>query len=206
MYSGSKALDRVSFDIPKGSVTALVGPNGAGKSTLLRLIAALDTPISGELLVNGLSTVEDPRKIHEMIGYLPDRFGLYEDLTVREALRYFAKAKRVAKNEVMQRVEEIMIVLDLTELANKYPSQLSRGKKQRLGLGQAVIHDPALILLDEPASGLDPEARNVLSFLIDDTSLVVPLSSSRLISSQNCKITRTGYSWSGRERSCRTNP
>jgi len=166
VYPGCKALDRVSFNIPKGSVTALVGPNGAGKSTLLRLLGALDTPFSGRIVVNGHSTVEVPRKVHEMLGYLPDRFGLYEDLTVREALRYFAKAKRVAPSEVTQRVEETMVDLDLSELATRYPSQLSRGQRQRLGLGQAIIHNPLLILLDEPASGLDPEARLELSSLI----------------------------------------
>lgn len=166
VYPGCKALDRVSFKIPKGSVTALVGPNGAGKSTLLRLLGALDTPFSGRIIVNGQATVEDPRKVHEMLGYLPDRFGLYEDLTVREALRYFAKAKRVAPGEVTQRVEETMVDLDLSELASRYPSQLSRGQRQRLGLGQAIIHNPSLILLDEPASGLDPEARLELSSLI----------------------------------------
>lgn len=164
-YPGKRALDNVSFDIKAGGVTALVGPNGAGKTTLMRSIAALDDPFSGHIYVDGIDTQADPRKVHRHIGYLSDFFGLYEDLTVRQSLSYFARAHLIQENEIKNKVDLAIERLNLRQYVNSRASELSRGWRQRLGIAQSIIHEPKLLLLDEPASGLDPEARQSLSEL-----------------------------------------
>ncbi len=162
-YSGTRALDSVSFDIVKGSITALVGPNGAGKSTLLRCIAALDYPLSGQVLLNGVDVLDDPRASHAKIGYLSDNFGLYDALSVRQCLTFAASSQGVAADNVTQVVNRTAEQLDLTNKLNSAAGALSRGQRQRVAIGQAIIHSPSLLLLDEPATGLDPEARHSLS-------------------------------------------
>ncbi len=164
-YPGKRALDNVSFTIKAGGVTALVGPNGAGKTTLMRSIAALDDPFSGHIYVDGTDTQADPRKVHRNIGYLSDFFGLYEDLTVRQSLSYFARAHLIPEKDIEGKVDLAVSRLNLHQYENSYASELSRGWRQRLGIAQAIIHEPKLLLLDEPASGLDPEARQSLSEL-----------------------------------------
>ncbi len=164
-YPGKRALDDVSFQIKEGSICALVGPNGAGKSTLMRSIAALDDVFSGNIFVNGVDVQEDPRKVHRSIGYLSDFFGLYDDLTVRQCLSYVARAHRMPSDEIESKVDLAVKRLNLKEYVDAKASTLSRGWRQRLGIAQAIIHEPQLLLLDEPASGLDPEARHELSDL-----------------------------------------
>jgi ABC-2 type transport system ATP-binding protein len=177
-YPGIRALDDVSLTIPDNTITALVGPNGAGKTTLLRCLAALDRPFSGRVRVGGLNTVESPREIHRIVGYLPDFFGLYDRLTVGQALRYFAMAQKVASGTIPERVKTVMDRMDLAGKADARLGNLSRGMRQRLAIGQALVHDPKILLLDEPASGLDPEAREALAGLLlelrdDGKSIVV---------------------------------
>lgn len=162
-YPGVKALDNVSFDINKGSITALVGPNGAGKSTLLRCIAALDYPLSGTISLDGRDVFEDPRASHAKIGYLSDNFGLYETLTVRQCLYFSAASQGVAEQDIEEVVESTALQLKMTDKLDAMAGNLSRGQKQRVAIGQSIIHSPDLLLLDEPASGLDPEARHSLS-------------------------------------------
>jgi ABC-2 type transport system ATP-binding protein len=164
-YLGHRALHGVSIDIPKGTVTALVGPNGAGKSTLMRCIAGLDMPLSGQITVGGIDVQEHPRKAHTKLGYLSDFFGLYQDLTVAQCLTYAAASQRIPEHLVANRVNEVASYLGVSDKLNSLASNLSRGQRQRVAIGQSIVHMPEVLLLDEPASGLDPEARADLSLL-----------------------------------------
>ncbi len=162
-YPGLRALDHVSLSIAPGTVTALVGPNGAGKTTLLRCIAALETPLSGTVRVAGLDVFESPREAHGLMGYLSDNFGLYSDLTVAQGLAYAARSQGLAAAAVAQAVQTTAQRLGLRDKLDNVARTLSRGQRQRLAIGQAIIHSPQVLLLDEPASGLDPEARSALA-------------------------------------------
>lgn len=164
-YPGVRALDHVGFSIPRGSITALVGPNGAGKTTLLRCIAALELPLAGSIHVDGVDVLEEPRACHRRVGYLSDSFGLYEALSVRQCLRYAAEANGLGAQTVERAVEETAGKLGLSTRLEQKAGELSRGLRQRVAIGQAIIHRPGLVLLDEPAAGLDPEARHELSHL-----------------------------------------
>ena len=162
-YPGFRALERVSLSIAPGSVTALVGPNGAGKTTLLRCIAALKTPQSGTVRVAGLDVYESPREVHRLMGYLSDNFGLYRELTVAQGLEYAAHSQGLDQADVAQAVQATAQRIGLSDKLGNMASTLSRGQRQRLAIGQAIIHSPQVLLLDEPASGLDPEARSSLA-------------------------------------------
>ena len=164
-YPGHRALDGVSVSIGAGSVTALVGPNGAGKSTLMRCIAGLDQPLSGHIRVKNLSVEEQPREVHRHLGYLSDFYGLYDRLSVMRCLQYSALSMGVEPSSVPARVQQVAAQLGLTELLHRHPTELSRGQRQRVAIGQAIVHQPSVLLLDEPASGLDPDARSSLSQL-----------------------------------------
>jgi ABC-2 type transport system ATP-binding protein len=162
-YPGFRALERVSLSIEPGTVTALVGPNGAGKTTLLRCIAALDTPLSGTIHVAGLDVFESPREVHRLMGYLSDSFGLYGELTVAQGLEYAARSQGLGVQAVAGAVKTTAHRMGLVGKLQNLASTLSRGQRQRLAIGQAIIHSPQVLLLDEPASGLDPEARSSLA-------------------------------------------
>jgi ABC-2 type transport system ATP-binding protein len=164
-YPGVRALDDVSFAVARGSVTALVGPNGAGKTTLLRCMAALDQPLEGAIDVDGIDVLEHPRECHRRIGYLSDFFGLYASLTVRQCLAYAASSQGIADQDVEQAVNTTAARLNLVAKLDAASDNLSRGQRQRVAIGQALIHAPGLLILDEPASGLDPEARHELAGL-----------------------------------------
>jgi ABC-2 type transport system ATP-binding protein len=169
-YSSGRALHGISFVVRSGAVLALVGPNGAGKSTLMRCIAALDAPGAGRITVAGLDTQVDPRGVHALIGYLPDRFGLYEGLSVRRALTYAARSRGVAEADAANAVAQAAARMGLEARLDQMAAELSRGLRQRLAIGQAIVHQPCVLLLDEPAAGLDPEARRGLSSLIRELS------------------------------------
>lgn len=162
-YPGRRALDDVSVTIDPLTITALVGPNGAGKSTLLRLCAALDRPYLGTVKVNGLDVHDDPRAAHRCMGVLPDFFGLYDELTVRQCLLYRARAQGVPAEQVETALRRAAERLDLADRLRDKAGTLSRGLRQRLAIAQAIIHEPKVLMLDEPASGLDPEARIALA-------------------------------------------
>lgn len=167
-YPGKRALSDVSFTIDKHAITALVGPNGAGKTTLLKCMAALIRPFHGTVAVNGIDVFQNPRRSHRIMGFLPDFFGLYDSLTVEQALAYFAMAQKMEKGRIPDRVTEVIRLMNLADKRRAKVGALSRGMRQRLAIGQAMIHDPEVLLLDEPASGLDPEARYALSELFID--------------------------------------
>lgn len=164
-YPGCRALDTVGFELDAGSVTALVGPNGAGKTTLMRCIAGLDTPLGGRVLTSGIHVADDPRKAHRLTGYLSDAFGLYNALSVEQCLCYAAMAQGIAGPDIGPAVERVTAQIGLQDHLQVQCAKLSRGWRQRVGIAQAIIHAPRLLILDEPASGLDPEARHHLALL-----------------------------------------
>ncbi len=164
-YPNLRALDEVSFHIPQGSITALVGPNGAGKTTLLRCMAALEQPVSGDIRINNIDVLEHPRECHRIIGYLSDFFGLYDRLTVRQCLHYVARAQGIAEEDCAAAIARVSKGLHITDRLDVLAGTLSRGLRQRVAIAQAIIHSPRVVLLDEPASGLDPEARHELAEL-----------------------------------------
>ena len=165
-YPAARALHGVSFTVARGSVLALVGPNGAGKSTLMRCIAALDRPTSGTISVAGLDTENDPRAVHAAIGYLPDFFGQYDELSVRRCLIYAARSRGVSAVEAEGAATRAAGKVGLGDRLDKRAGELSRGLRQRLAIAQTIVHAPQVLLLDEPAAGLDPEARRSLSELV----------------------------------------
>ncbi|MDR1693621.1 MAG: ABC transporter ATP-binding protein [Lactobacillaceae bacterium] len=167
-YMTKRAIKGISFKIEKGSIVALIGPNGAGKTTLMRCMAGLVKPFSGEIYLNDINVPEDSRHAHKYISYLSDVFGLYDNLTARQCLRYAALAFDIKAAEIDSAIAETAEMLNLTEHLDDYAGNLSRGLRQRLAIALGIIHKPQFIILDEPASGLDPEARLELSKLFTD--------------------------------------
>lgn len=163
-YPGQRALDDVAFSIRANSVTALVGPNGAGKTTLMRCVCGLEKPLSGTVTVDGIDVISQPRRSHERLGYLSDFFGLYDALSVRQVLIHAAAANGSQRN-LPQAAATTAARLGLSERLEQCVGELSRGLRQRVAIGQAIIHEPKVLILDEPASGLDPEARHDLAEL-----------------------------------------
>jgi ABC-2 type transport system ATP-binding protein len=165
-YAARRALHDVGFAIEPATITALVGPNGAGKTTLLKCLAGLQRPLAGAVSVAGIDVLAEPRAAHRAIGLLPDFYGLYDALTVDRCLHYFAAAHGVAPAERAERVARTARALGLDDRLGQRARHLSRGLRQRLAIAQAMIHDPPVLLLDEPAAGLDPDARAALSTLL----------------------------------------
>ncbi len=164
-YTGFRALNDVSFSIAAGSITALVGPNGAGKTTLMRCLSGLEQPLNGTIYVDGVDVLEQPRLCHRKVGYLSDFFGLYDRLTVEQCLHFVARAQGIEASECPAAIDLVSKRLQITDRLQNTPVQLSRGLRQRVAIAQAIIHQPKVVLLDEPASGLDPEARHALAEL-----------------------------------------
>jgi ABC-2 type transport system ATP-binding protein len=165
-YPTVRALKGVSLKVPDRTITALVGPNGAGKTTLLRCLAALEEPYSGRIAVDDLDTRDKPREIHARMGYLPDFYGLYNELTVRRCLAYAARSHGIAAALTAAAVQKAAGRVGLIDRLESKSGELSRGLRQRLAIGQAIVHEPQVLLLDEPAAGLDPQARRDLAQML----------------------------------------
>jgi ABC-2 type transport system ATP-binding protein len=165
-----RALDGIDLEIPEGSVFGLIGPNGAGKTTSMMVISTLLARDSGKVEVVGVDPQDDPRGVRRLLGFMPDFFGFYENLTTREYLEFFAAASDIKGPKRRAVVTDLMALVDLDHKADADVNSLSRGMKQRLSLARALVHDPQLLVLDEPASGLDPRARVQLRELIAELS------------------------------------
>src|SRR5947208_12268615 len=159
MYGDLYALNRLTLKLDKGDVYGFIGPNGSGKTTTMRILATLLQPTWGEATVCGYSIYNNPKEIRRHIGFMPDFFGVYDDMKVLEYLEFFAAAYRIKGPERRRRCEEVLELVELGYKRDALVTSLSRGMTQRLGLARVLLHPPDVLLLDEPASGLDPRAR-----------------------------------------------
>ena len=158
-YNGSRGLDGFNLKVDKGELFGLVGPNGAGKTTLMKILASLLVPDSGVAQVAGMSVQHNRDAVKTLIGYMPDQPGLYQDMRLREFLQFFADAFHVSKHRQPTTIDSALTRARLRERSDAYVEELSFGMKQRLVLAKTLLHEPKLLLLDEPATGLDPIAR-----------------------------------------------
>jgi pyoluteorin transport system ATP-binding protein len=185
-----QALDRVSLEVEHGTLTALVGPDGSGKTTLIRLATGLMTADSGELKILGVDVASDPQQVQDRIGYMPQKFGLYEDLSVQENLDLYADLHGVTAEERHERYPRLMEMTALGPFAQRLAGRLSGGMKQKLGLACTLVRAPELLLLDEPTVGVDPLSRRelweIILQLVDDQGLTVMLSTSYLDEAERC--------------------
>jgi ABC-2 type transport system ATP-binding protein len=165
-YGRFVAVQPLDLTIQAGEIYGLIGPNGAGKTTLIRMACGLLAPTSGRVYIGGIDIQRDAEQAQQFIGYLSDVYALYEDLTVWEYLDYFAHAYRMPAGEIPGRIKDVITLVGLEVKEQEFTKGLSRGMRQRLGLARAILHRPKLLLLDEPASGLDPKARMQLRDLL----------------------------------------
>ena len=167
-YGEFTAVEDLSLSIGKGETFGFIGPNGAGKSTTIRFLATLLRPTSGEGRVAGHSVTTDPMAVRRVIGFMPDDFGVYDGMKVWEFLDFFAVAYEIPRTARKKIIGEVLELLDLTHKRDDYVNGLSKGMKQRLCLAKTLVHDPPVLILDEPASGLDPRARLEMKALLNE--------------------------------------
>jgi len=165
-FGDTRAVNGISFAFESGQIFGFVGPNGAGKSTTMRILATLDEPTSGDALVDGVSLVEEPEKAHKLVGYVPDALPDHRDISVHEYLDFFARSYGLRGDKRRRVLEEIEEFTNLNGIREKHVNALSKGMKNRVSVARALIHNPPVLIMDEPASGLDPRARIELRELL----------------------------------------
>ncbi len=166
VFDQTHAVNDISFEVYAGEVFGYIGPNGAGKTTSMRILATLDEPTAGDAFVDGFSVTEDPDRVRRRLGFMPDYFGTYQNVNVYEYLDFFARSYGLKGQERLSAIGEVMEFTHLDSMAEKPINGLSKGMKQRLCLGRTIIHNPSVLVLDEPAAGLDPRARIELREMI----------------------------------------
>jgi ABC-2 type transport system ATP-binding protein len=167
-FDGFTAVNELTFSVERGDVFGFIGPNGAGKTTTMRMLATLLDPSDGEAYVDGVSVIDEPERVRLLVGYMPDHYGVYEGIRVWEYLDFFAASYDFPRRERRQIVADVMALTDLEPLRDKLVATLSKGTKQRLCLAKTLVHNPKVLILDEPAAGLDPRARIELRVLIKE--------------------------------------
>ena len=177
-YGDFVALDSLSIHLERGHILGFIGPNGAGKTTTIKILVGLARPTSGEARIAGADCVRESQKIKRLVGYMPDTFGSYDNMRVREYLDFFGAAFKIPRGQRMRRIDEVMETTGTTYMKDLFVEALSHGMKQRVGIARTLLHDPAVLILDEPANGLDPQARiemrQILLRLADmDKTLIV---------------------------------
>lgn len=158
-YGEFTALDSLSIQVDKGKILGFIGPNGAGKTTTIKILVGLARPTSGSASIAGVDCHREAHKIKRLVGYMPDRFGSYDNMRVHEYLDFFGAAFKVPRRKRKERIEEVLETTSSTYMQDRYVETLSHGMQQRIGIARTLLHDPEVLILDEPANGLDPHAR-----------------------------------------------
>ncbi|MDQ6679270.1 MAG: ABC transporter ATP-binding protein [Acidobacteriota bacterium] len=176
-YARNLAVDNISFEVGKGEIVGFLGPNGAGKTTTMRILTCFLPPTSGRASVAGFDTLEQPMEVKKRIGYLPESPPLYPEMDVREYLSFVGKLKGIPGKDVPRRVDEVMDRCAVADMKDRLIGRLSKGYRQRVGLAQAILHNPEVLILDEPTSGLDPkqiiETRELIASLAGDHTIIL---------------------------------
>lgn len=167
-FNGFAAVDNISFNVEEGGIFGFIGPNGAGKTTTIRMLATILDPTSGTAVVGGNCIVNEPHEVRKVLGYMPDYYGVYDGITVREYLDFFCHIYGMNSKTRLKTINDVMELTDLGKLEDKLVSTLSKGMKQRLCLAKTLLHDPKVLILDEPAAGLDPRARIEMRYLMKE--------------------------------------
>ena len=165
-YGDFVALDSLTIHLERGQILGFIGPNGAGKTTTIKILVGLSRPTSGSAFVAGLDCTKDVHALKRVIGYMPDTFGSYDNMRVREYLDFFGAAFKIPRTQRQKRIEEVMEISGATYMKDRYVESLSHGMKQRVAISRTLMHDPQVLILDEPANGLDPQARIEMRELI----------------------------------------